>query len=240
MSESPLSHLTDHYLMALRTHLEHDRDASLLPAHELGTQAVHLGLETLDLAKLHEQALTALILPDSPPVTRHAMTQRAAAFFTEALVPIERTHRSAMESGANLLDLQERLGQRTLDLADSNRDLKQGITERQSAEAALERSERASRQLLHESRLMEQQLQDMTRQILTADEVGRKRMSLQLHDGIGQTLLGIHLRLLTLKTEVATKHDDLVQEIALTQRLLEDSVKTINQFAKEFSIPYEV
>jgi hypothetical protein len=43
-----------------------------------------------------------------------------------------------------------------------------------------------------------------------------------------------------LKTEVATKHDDLVQEIALTQRLLEESVKTINKFAKEFSIPDEV
>jgi signal transduction histidine kinase len=37
---------------------------------------------------------------------------------------------------------------------------------------------------------MEQQLQDMTHQILAADEVERKRMSLQLHDDIRSDLAG--------------------------------------------------
>ena len=239
MSESQLSQLSDHYLTALRTHLEQGRQASLLPAHDLGTQAVILGLETLDLAKLHEQALKVLILPDCSPVTRDEMTLRAEVFFTEAIVPIEKTHRVALEAGADLKLLQERLGQRMLDLADSNRDLKQGITERMSAEAALESSERVSSQLLQESRLLERQLKDMTHQILAADEVERKKMSLQLHDEIGQTLLGIHMRLLTLKAEVAAKHEGLNQEIAITQRLLEESVKTINLFAQEFGIPHE-
>ena len=239
MSESQLSQLSDHYLAALRTHLEQGRQASLLPAHELGAQAVNLRLETLDLAKLHEQALMVLIPPDCSPVTRHEMSQRAEVFFTEALVPIEKTHRLAKESGADLLQLQERLGQRTLDLADSNRDLKLGITERMSAEAALENSERVSSQLLQESGLLEQQLKDMTRQILAADEVGRKKMCLQLHDEIGQSLLGIHVRLLALKAEVTAKHAGINQEIAITQRLLEASVKTINQFAHEFGIPHE-
>ena len=239
MSESQLSHLSAHYLTALRTHLEQGRQASLLPAHDLGTQAVNLGLETLDLAKLHEQALMALILPDCSPVTRGEMTLRAEVFFTEAIVPIEKTHRFALEAGADLQQLRERLGQRMLDLADSHRDLKQGITERMSAEAALERSERVSGQLLQESRLLERQLKSMTRQIMAADEVERKKMSLQLHDDIGQTLLGIHVRLLTLKAEVTAKDEGLNQEIAITQRLLEESVKTINHFAHEFGIPHE-
>ena len=239
MSESQLSQLSAHYLAALRTQLEQGRQSSLQPAHELGSQAVNLGLETLDLAKLHEQALTVLISPDCSPVTRDEMTQRAVVFFTEALVPIEKTHRLARESGADLLQLQERLGQRTLDLADSNRDLRLGITERMSAEAALVSSERVSSQLLQESRLLEQQLKDMTRQILAADEVERKKMSLQLHDEVGQTLLGIHMRLLTLKAEVAAKQEGLNQEIAVTQHLLEDSVKTIKKFAHEFDIPHE-
>jgi len=240
MSESLLSELADHYLTALRTHLEQGRQASLLTAHELGTQAVNLGLETLDLAKLHEQALTALILPDCSPVTRNEMSLRAEVFFTEALVPIEKTHRPALEAGAGLQQLQERLGQRTLDLADSNRDLQQGITERRIAEAALENSEHISSQLLQESRLLEQQLKDMTRQIMAADEVERKKMSLQLHDDIGQTLLGIHMRLLTLKKEVAARHVGLSQEIATTQCLVEAAVKNINQFAHEFGIPHEI
>ena len=117
--------------------------------------------------------------------------------------------------------------------------MKLGITERLSAKAALENSERVSSQLLQETRLLEHQLKDMTRQILAADEAERTKMSLQLHDEIGQSLLGIHVRLLTLKAAVAAKHEGLNQEIAITQRLLEESVKTINQFAHEFGIPYE-
>jgi signal transduction histidine kinase len=138
-----------------------------------------------------------------------------------------------------LLQLQERLGQRTMDLANSNRDLQQGITERITAEAALESSERVSSRLLNESRLLEQQLKDMTRQIMSVDEVERKKMSLQLHDDIGQTLLGIYMRLLTLKKQMVARHEELTQEIATTQRLVEAAVKTINQFAHEFGIPHE-
>lgn len=240
MSETLLSHLSVDYLTALRTHLEQGRQASLLPAHDLGTEAVDIGLETLDLAKVHHQALETLILPDCPPITRDEMTLRAEVFFTEAIVPIEKTHRFALEAHADLQQLQESLGQRTMDLAVSHRDLQQGITARISAEAALENSERISGQLLQESRLLEQQLKDMTHQILAADEAVRKKMSLQLHDEIGQTLLGIHVRLLALKTEVATRYAGLNLEIATTQRLVEAAVKTINQFAHEFGIPHEI
>ncbi len=240
MSETLLSQLSVHYLAALRTHLEQGRQTSLLPAHELGTEAVNVGLETLDLAKVHHQALETLILPTCSSVMRDEMTLRAEVFFTEAIVPIEKTHRFALEAHADLQQLQERLGQRTLDLAESNRDLQQGITKRMTAEAALENSERVSGQLLHDSRLLEQQLKDMTRQIMSADEVERKKMSLQLHDDIGQTLLGIHMRLLTLKTQMVARHAGLNQEIATTQRLVEAAVKTINQFAHEFGIPHEI
>ncbi|OYW31260.1 MAG: hypothetical protein B7Z47_01570 [Chthoniobacter sp. 12-60-6] len=239
LSESLLSHLSDQYLTALRAHLEPGSQMNLLAAHELGIEAVNLGLETLDLANLHHRALETLILPDCSPMTRNEMTIRAGVFFTEANVPIEKTHRSALEAGADLLQLQARLGQRTLDLADSNRDLLQGITERLSAEAALENSERISSQLLEESGLLEQQMKEITRQILAADEVERKKMSLQLHDDIGQTLLGIHVRLLALKKQVTAGHVGLAQEIATTQRLVEAAVKTINQFAHEYSISHQ-
>ena len=239
MSESLLSHLSGHYLAALRTHLEQGRKASLTPAHALGTEAVNLGLETLDLAKVHHQALAILILPDCSPVTRDEMSVRAEVFFTEAIVPIEKTHRHALEAGADLQLLHERMGQRTLDLADSKRELRQGINERMTAEAALEDSERISHQLLRESRLLEQQLKDLTRQTMAANEIEKKKMSLQLHDEIGQTLLGIHMRLLTLKSQVTARHLGVIQEIATTQKVVEAAVKTINQLAHEFGIPHE-
>lgn len=239
MSESLLSQLSDHYLAALRIHLKQGQQASMQPAHELGTEAVNLGLETLDLAKVHHQALETLILPDCSQPMRDEISVHAEVFFTEAIVPIEKTHRLAREAGADLLQLQERLGQRTLDLADSHRDLQQGITERLSAEAALESSMQLSHQLQQESRLLEQELKDMTRKIMAADEVERKKMSLQLHDDIGQTLLGIHVRLLTLKTHAAARHGGLTPEIATTQRVVAAAVKTINQLAHEYGIPHE-
>lgn len=52
---------------ALEKHLKRGPEASLLPALELGRQAVTLGLDTLDLARMHERAM----------VTRQlAVTQR--------------------------------------------------------------------------------------------------------------------------------------------------------------------
>ena len=56
----------------------------------------------------------------------------------------------------------------------------------------------------------------------------------------GQSLLGIHMRLLTLKKQMVVRHEDITQEIATTQRLVEDAVKTINQFAHELGIPHEI
>lgn len=239
MQESQLSKLSGEYLTALRTHLEQGREASLRAAHDLGVRAVALGLETLDLAKVHEQALTTLILPDCSPVTRDEMNMRAAIFFTEAIVPIEHTHRAAREASAELQQLTATFGQRTLALEDSNRELQEGVKERKTAEAALETSERTSGQLLKESRLLEQELQDMTRKILSANEAERKKMSHHLQDEIAQTLLGLHVRLLTLKKEATATHVGLAKEIAVTQRLVDAAVKTINRFAREFGIPHE-
>jgi hypothetical protein len=47
------------------------------------------------------------------------------------------------------------------------------------------------------------------------------------------------MRLLTLKKQMVARHEELTQEIATTQRLVEAAVKTINQFAHEFGIPHE-
>ena len=105
-------------------------------ARVLGRQAAALGLETLDLARIHEQALAALEASSS----RDGIIKRAEIFFAEAITPIEETHRAALKANVRLNQLHQTLGRRTADLAASNRSLKQGIVQRKTVEQALKKS----------------------------------------------------------------------------------------------------
>ena len=90
------------YQAALRTHLKQGQQASLESAHGLGSQALAAGMQTLDLAKLHEQTLVTEVLPACPAGKRAALIKQAGIFFAVAITPIEKTHRSAREAAAHL------------------------------------------------------------------------------------------------------------------------------------------
>jgi hypothetical protein len=83
--------LSRQYQAALQKHLQRGGQASYQPARGFGRRAVTMGLQTLDLARMHERALITLVLPTYSPRTREAMVQRAGAFFAEAITPIETT-----------------------------------------------------------------------------------------------------------------------------------------------------
>src|SRR5271166_3557307 len=117
------------YKAALRRHLKHGQQASLESARGLGSQALAAGLQTLDFAKLHEQTLVAELLPGYPPGKRAALIKQAGIFFAAAITPIEKTHRSAQEATAHLKKFIEALSQRTVELAASNLELSQEITQ---------------------------------------------------------------------------------------------------------------
>ena len=121
-------------------------------------------------------------------------------------------------------------------LAASNRSLKQGIAQRKSVEEALEQSGERYKALLEESLALQEHLRRLTPQILTAQEAERKKISHDLRDEIAQTLLGINVRLLTLKAAAKGDTANLKEEIANTQRLVRESVQSINQFAHELDI----
>ncbi len=142
-----LTGLSRQYQAALRKHLKRSRPARLPPAKGLGRQAMTIGLETLDLARIHEQALITLVLPSDSAGARDAMVRRAGTFFAQAITPIEETHRTALQSNAHLGQMNHALRQRTVALAASNRQLKQEIVRRKSAEDSLRRSEQHSGQL---------------------------------------------------------------------------------------------
>jgi signal transduction histidine kinase len=83
------------------------------------------------------------------------------------------------------------------------------------------------------SERLQEQLRRLSRQILSAQEEERKKISRELHDVIAQTLTGINIRLAALKKEAAVNTKGLDRNIARTQRLVEKSVNIVHQFARE-------
>jgi signal transduction histidine kinase len=228
-----LNGLSQRYVVALRKHLKQAARASLHPAQGLGRRAMALGLETLDLARFHEQALITLVLPAYSPGTRDRMIRRAGTFFAEAITPIEKTHRAARETNSQLVQLNQALHRRSLDLTASNRQLQQEILQRKSVEESLRKSEQHYSQLLEQSRHMQEELRLLSRQLLSAQEEERKMISRELHDQIAQTLTGINVRLASLKTESTLNNKGLQKKISSTQRLVEKSVDIVHRFARE-------
>jgi signal transduction histidine kinase len=225
-----LTGLSRGYATALQKHLQHGPRASLLPARELGRRAAASGLETLDVVRMHESALAALEAASS----KDGIIKRAELFFTEAITPIEKTHRAEIKAGAHLHQLHQTLGRRTVDLAASHRSLKQGIIQRKLAEHALKKSVDRYARLVRQSRLLQKRLRDLTHQLLLAQEAKRTKISRELHDEIAQTLLGINVRLLTLKQAATVNTTGFKKEIASTQRLVGKSAKMMSRFAREF------
>jgi PAS domain S-box-containing protein len=121
-------------------------------------------------------------------------------------------------------------------LAVANQELKREISRRQAAEKGLQQSEQATGRLLAESLRFQAQLREMSRQILSAQDEERKRISRELHDIVAQTLTGINVQLATLKTEAThavVNPEGLTQHIAQAQQLVEASVDLVHQFARE-------
>jgi len=228
-----LTGLSRQYLTALSRHLKGGPRASLQPALGLGRRAVVLGLETLELARIHERAVTTLELSS----LKNGFLNRAEIFFTEAIIPIVETHRAARESKLQLHRLNETLGRRTAELAVTHRQLRRGIVRRKSVESALKVSGEQYGKLLKDSLQLQAGLRQLTHQVLSSQEDERKKISRELQNEIAQTLLGINVRLLTLKREARTNTNGLKNEIASTQRLVLKSAKSVRRVANKLGHP---
>jgi signal transduction histidine kinase len=225
--------LSRRYQAVLREHLKQGRHAGLESARGLGSQALSAGMQTLDLARLHEETLVTDILPGYSAGKRNALIKQAGGFFAVAITPIEKTHRTARETTASLKKFIETLSRRTVELAATNLELSLEITQRKAAEEALKKSEHHYSQLLEKSDRLQDQLRHLSRQILSAQEDERKKISRELHDVIAQTLTGINVRLSALKKEAAINTKGLDRNIARTQQLVEKSVNIVHEFARE-------
>jgi signal transduction histidine kinase len=164
---------------------------------------------------------------------RNRTIKRAGEFFLEVVGPIENTHGAMRGKHAELKELNGSLCQRTTELTDANRKLREETIQRKAAEASLLKSERDHRVLLREARQMQLRLRHLSHQVLSAQEAERKEISRELHDEIVQTLTGINVQLASLKIESGVSKKSFTKHISYTQRLVERSVDIVHQFARD-------
>jgi signal transduction histidine kinase len=110
------------------------------------------------------------------------------------------------------------------------------IIQRRAAEAALSKSGKRCVQLLAQSQRLQKRLQRQGRNILSALEEERRRLSHRLQDEIAQALCGVNARLLALKKAAAANPANLKKELAITRVLVAKSVRSVNGLARELDI----
>jgi signal transduction histidine kinase len=233
--EKKLTGLSRRYAAALGKHLKQGPQASLSPALGLGRRAVGLGLETLDLARIHEQALATFELSN----IKNGFTKLATVFFTAANIPIEETHRATRQGKADMSRIKESLDRRTEELAASQRRLQHGVARRKVMDAAAAKCGEDHKKSLEESLQLQKRLRQLTHRVMVAQEDERKSISRELQDEIAQTLLGINVRLLSLKQHARNSTNGFKEEIASTQRLVLKSAQSVRRVAREIGYQRE-
>jgi signal transduction histidine kinase len=187
-------------------------------------------VDTLELARIHEQAATAVMTSSR---TR-AANKKADFFFTNANISIEETHFSAKQGRERLDRLKVALDLRTDELALTNRQLQRGIVRRKVMEDAAQKNGIHYRKCLQESVELQNRLKQLTRRVLVSQENERKKISHELQDEIAQTLLGINVRLRNLREQAKTGARGLKKEISSTQQLVVKSSQSVRRVAREF------
>lgn len=225
--------LSEKYLAALRTHLNARRLKGYHGAQTLGRAAVAAGLATAELVQIHQQALVVLAKSPAFATPTVASIKRASAFFAQALIPLEANRRTIPEANRHLRQRNKVQRQHTAALARCNRQLAHEIARRKAGEATIEQAKEQYRTLFLESQAMQHKLRQLTRQIISAQEEERKRISRELHDEVVQTLVGINVELSALSQELESDVQLLKRKIARTQRLVATSVSAVHRFARE-------
>jgi PAS domain S-box-containing protein len=118
-------------------------------------------------------------------------------------------------------------------LSASNLKLKAEIVRRQAVEADLRSSRLEQSRLLKQSRRQELRLRDLSHRLLNAQEDERKRISLELHDVIIQTLVGINVHMAALSSGAFANPQSLQKRVESTHELVSKAVETVHRFARE-------
>jgi signal transduction histidine kinase len=228
---SHLSKLARRYLVTLRKFAADRREVDLERGYELGRWALAQKFGVLDMARVHQQAV-ATLLPLLPQAKQKDTLEAAEEFFLESLSSFEATHRGFGDTNNRLQRLIVEQAERNDDLARINYKRTEEIRRRKLTEKALRQSEKHYRKLFDEARAMEDALRDLSNKVLDVQEDERKRISRELHDETGQALTAISVTLASLRRNEAFSETG-QRRLGEAQRLLETTMETIHNFARE-------
>ena len=225
--------LSRRYRVALRRYLQSRGSLLASSARQLGRQAATLGVERQKLNWINRSALTALRRPGASTSARDELNTRARVVYSEVIRSWKEpgSYETKLDARINRLDVPPT--QRTRKLIATNLRLQRGVIQHKTSEQALKKSGKHYAKLLRKAEQRQTDLQELTHRLLSAQENERRWISHELQDEIAQTLLGINVRLLTLKKLAHGDTTMLRKEMASTQRVVEQSVKTISRFARE-------
>ena len=230
----PALQLAQSYATALRRHLRQDGHASLAPALRLGRRTVSIGLQTLDLARIHEEAMATLVPPGKGSGTKAGNARRAGFFFAEANLPVEEHRRAPGRAEADFSRLETALETRTKELDAAHHQLQQEVARREATDEANEKRRVLHKECLDESLRLQKRLRRLTHRALAAQEDDRRTIGHELENEIAQTLLGINVRLLTLQKEARGRTKRFKNDIANTQKAVVASASVVRRAARKF------
>jgi signal transduction histidine kinase len=230
MSE-PHSSLPVTYQGALQEYLAHPDETRLQQAYELGRAAMNAGLGVFDLIRLHHQALSEGVFPDDPQAAVR-LTPAIEGFLIEALSPFEIAQRGIRRARERLEELNVELAEQNEALAQNNAELAKEIALRERSEAALREGKDRYFRLFREAQAMEENLHDLSVQVLSAQEDDRRRISRELHAEIVQALAAVNVTIALLKKQ-AGPNPTLQHNVAQAEQLVAHSMETVHDFARE-------
>jgi len=225
----PESILPFTYRGALREHLARPCKATLRKGFALGKAAADGGLEVFDLISLHHQALSEEVMPDGSSAVHARCALALEAFLLAVLAPFRMTS----DDPAVSRDRRKRMRSELMDaLALRNTRLEEEIADLQMAETAMREGRDHYFQLYQNARAMEENLRELSAQVLSAQEDERKRISRELYDEIGQALIAVKVTVAMLKLR-AVSDPAFQHSIADAEQLLANTMETVHSFARE-------
>lgn len=142
--------------------------------------------------------------------------------WTQRLRQSERGRKWAEEEVRKYSEHLEKLVQeRTAELSMANEQLQQDIDERKRGEGALRESEK--------------QLQDLSLQLLKAQETERGRISRELHDELGGALAVLKLRLSCIAKGLQTEQTELREECGENLQYIDQMIENVYRISRDLS-----
>lgn len=205
-------------------------------ATSIGRAAASKKISSLQVARWHERAANAEAAMDGNGSSVATM-KKAGRFFMEAIKPIERAQREAAKESERCDAMKETLARNSEQMVSADKKLKLELLRRAKVEQRLAESEKTHHGLLKKSAELHDDLRLLSRRIISAHESERRQISRDLHDQIASALAGINGELNNLKNDVAGKNIVLKRKVAKVQRLVQESVEGVHQFARMLRPP---